>query len=70
MDRTEKVIYEMLTEGTGTHVLDSGGAAGRHWQHNQKRTLDDFRNEPEAFLMGDRFLLESDPNTPRYDYYP
>lgn len=70
MDRTEKVIYEMLTEGTGTHVLDSGGAAGRHWQHNQKRTLDDFRNEPEAFLMWDRFLLESDPNTPRYDYYP
>ena len=47
----EKVIFEMLTESTGTHMLDSGGAAGRHWQHNQKRTIDDFRNAPEAFLI-------------------
>lgn len=47
----EKVIFEMLTESTGTHFLDSGGGSGRHWQHNQKRTLEDFRNEPEAFLI-------------------
>ena len=51
MDRTEKVIYEMLTEGTGTHMLDSGGSTGRHWQRNEKKTIEDFRNEPEAVLI-------------------
>jgi hypothetical protein len=47
----QKVIFEMLTESTGTHMLDSGGGSGRHWQHNQKLTIDDFRNEPEAVLV-------------------
>ena len=46
MDKTtEQVIYEMLTESTGTHFLDSGGATGRHWQQNQKRTLEDFKKD-------------------------
>ena len=43
--RTEQVIYEMLTENTGRHILDSGGDSGRAWQRNQALTLDDFRNE-------------------------
>lgn len=47
----EQVIFEMLTEGTGTHMLDSGGEYGRNWQRNQKRTIEDFRNEPEAVLI-------------------
>ena len=47
----EKVIFEMLTESTGTHFLDSGGGSGRHWQHNQKRTIVDFQNEPDASLI-------------------
>ena len=42
---TEQVIYEMLTESTGTHFLDSGGAAGRHWQCNQFKTLEDFKKD-------------------------
>jgi hypothetical protein len=46
-DQTSKVIYEMLTENTGKHFLDSGGEDGRHWQHNQKRSFKDFKNEPE-----------------------
>jgi len=41
----EKIIYEMLTESTGEHFLDSGGAYGRHWQRNQKKSLNDFKNE-------------------------
>ena len=46
MDKTtEQAIYEMLTESTGTHILDSGGATGRHWQQNQKRTLEDFKKD-------------------------
>jgi hypothetical protein len=46
----EKLIYEKLTENTGKHFLDSGGYYGRHWQRNQKKTLDDFRNEEEQFF--------------------
>ena len=48
--RTEQVIYEMLTENTGRHMLDSGGESGRAWQRNQALTLDDFRNEPRVTL--------------------
>ena len=33
---TEKVIIEMLTESTGRHPMDSGGAYGRHWEENRK----------------------------------
>ena len=43
---TEKTIYKMLTENTGVHMCDSGGDNGRHWQRNQKKTLEDFRSEP------------------------
>ncbi len=34
-DATE-VIHSQLTENTGTHFLDSGGAYGRHWEENQE----------------------------------
>jgi len=37
----ERAIHEMLTESTGTNILDSGGASGRHWQQN--RAIQDFR---------------------------
>lgn len=46
----EEKIYAMLTTSTGRHMLDSGGAYGRHWEVNQKRTIEDFINEPEATL--------------------
>jgi len=41
----EQVIYNMLTESTGTHMLDSGGGSNRHWQRNQLKSIDDFKNE-------------------------
>ena len=46
MNETKKAIYEMLTESTGTHFLDSGGDDDRNWQRNQKKTLSDFESEP------------------------
>jgi hypothetical protein len=49
---TEEVIYGMLTENTGKHMLDSGGSDGRMWQRNAMKTLEDFRAEPEAWLDG------------------
>src|SRR5690606_23393942 len=44
---TEEVLASMLKENTGTHMLDSGGAYGRHWQRNQGR---DFEAEKETEL--------------------
>lgn len=44
---TKQIIYNMLTENTGTHMLDSGGAYGRNWERNEVKTLTDFENEPE-----------------------
>lgn len=34
-NETAVVVAEMMTENTGTHMLDSGGASGRAWQRNQ-----------------------------------
>jgi len=42
MANTKEIIAEMLTENCGTHMLDSGGAYGRHFQRNQGR---DFESE-------------------------
>ena len=46
----EKLIYEMLTENTGTHICDSGGQSSRMWQRNQKKSLEDFRNEDRCTM--------------------
>jgi len=48
--KTEQVIFDMLTENTGVHMMDSGGDDGRMWQRNAKKTLDDFRSEPFATI--------------------
>jgi len=40
----------MLTESTGTAIADSGGDDGRHWQRNQKKTIQDFIDAPECSL--------------------
>lgn len=50
MDKTKKLIYEMLTECTGKHMCDSGFDNGRHWQRNQNKTIEDFENEPEEHI--------------------
>ena len=47
MTKTAQVLKAMLTENTGTHMLDSGGAYGRSWQQNQGR---DFDTEPAATI--------------------
>ena len=42
---TQKLVYKMLTENTGTHMCDSGFANGRHWQSNQQKSIEDFNSE-------------------------
>ena len=41
MTETESVLYDMLVEDCGTHMMDSGGDGGRSWQQN--RHVKDFR---------------------------
>ena len=53
MKLTKQLIYEMLTENTGKHFLDSGGTDGRMWQRNQKKTIEDFENEEEELYQLD-----------------
>jgi len=48
--KIQTLIYSMLTESTGSALCDSGGDSGRHWQRNQKKTIQDFINEPECTL--------------------
>src|SRR5690348_6421440 len=45
---TEKQIVNMLIENTGSHMLDSGGIYGRHWQTN--RMVKDFRDSPRMII--------------------
>jgi hypothetical protein len=45
---TERKIADMLQESTGTNILDSGGAYGRHWQQNRK--IKDFRKNPNPIV--------------------
>lgn len=53
--RTKELIFSMLTENTGTHMLDSGGAYGRNWERNQSKTIEDFENEPEEIYTWDGY---------------
>lgn len=45
-NKTAEVVYQMMTENTGIHMMDSGGGSGRMWQRNQMKSLEDFTNEP------------------------
>lgn len=47
----EQLVFSMITENTGTNMLDSGGASGRAWQRNQGLTIEHFQNEPAATLQ-------------------
>lgn len=53
----KKIIYKMLVENTGKALCDSGGAYGRHWQENQKKTMKDFENEPDVKWDGEYYII-------------
>ncbi len=69
MTPTQKKIISQLTENTGRHMLDSGGAYGRNWEHNQGRQFD---NEPTAkldlYYSEDRKTLEVSPTINLYHW--
>lgn len=47
-DPTNVMIASMLTENTGSSILDSGSAYGRNHERQAGKTVADFRAEPEA----------------------
>jgi hypothetical protein len=44
----EQTVYGMFQEGTGAALCDSGGAYGRHWEHNKGKPIEAFQSEPEV----------------------
>jgi len=46
----DEVIVSMMTENTGSHFLDSGGAYGRNWQRNEGKTVEYFKSQNAATL--------------------
>ena len=65
LTKTQKIIYKMLIENTGCHIMDSGGDYGRAWQQNRKK---DITQEPKINDDGIKSLyhflvdhLEFDP---------
>lgn len=58
MNDTQKLVFSMLMEKTGIHMMDSGGGEGRHWQRNAKR---DITKDDEVWLdIPDRPCQSSD----------
>lgn len=47
---TRSVLAEMLVENTGAHLLDSGGAYGRHHERNRGKTEADFEASPSVLF--------------------
>lgn len=47
---TARVLADMLTENTGRHFLDSGGAYGRNWERNAGRDVEVFLDAPRVTL--------------------
>lgn len=46
MDITEAKIVEQLTENTGRHICDSGGAYGRHFERNAGKSFAELAKDP------------------------
>ena len=69
---TADILQEMLTESTGVHFLDSGGAQGRHWQRNKGV---DFSKAPHSSIdvwmyqtQGKPLSLDICPTISVYDF--
>lgn len=48
--KLDEVIYAMLTENTGSNIVDSGGAYGRMYDRNRKKAIEDFKSAPDCTL--------------------
>ena len=61
--KNQKAIYNLLTTSTGSNMLDSWGAYGRHWERNQKRTIQDFIRDPQVYIELTHYLYDGEEET-------
>ncbi len=59
MTKTDEILAGMLTENTGSHFLDSGGAYGRAWEKNQGKEVETFLAEPKVSTSGQMFTIST-----------
>ena len=58
--KVQELVYSMITENTGKHFADSGDAYGRHWERNQKKSIEDFINEKsETYAFDGSYLYRT-----------
>lgn len=63
-----KTIFQMMIENTGSHLLDSGGAYGRHWEKNQDKTLEYFQKQPDVITNIDSYTNSDGKKVFSYEY--
>jgi len=61
--KNQKAIYNLLTTSTGSALCDSWGAYGRHWERNQKRTIQDFIRDPQVYIELTHYLYDGEKPT-------
>lgn len=61
--KNQKAIYKLLTTSTWSALCDSGGAYGRHWERNQKKSIQDFIREPEIYTELTTYQYDKDQPT-------
>lgn len=61
--QNQKAIYKLLTTSTGSALWDSWGAYWRHWERNQKRTIQDFIMDPEVYIELTEYVYDGDQPT-------
>lgn len=61
--KNQKAIYNLLTTSTGSALCDSWGAYGRHWERNQKRTIQDFIRDPQVYIELTHYLYDGEAET-------
>lgn len=47
---TAQALHSQWLEPTGRHMLDSGGAYGRHWERNQGKPVEAWTEAPEVIF--------------------
>lgn len=67
--KNQKAIYKLLTTSTWSALCDSGGAYGRHWERNQKKTILDFINEQPVSIGITEYKYEGDKPTEKFTRY-
>ena len=72
--KLKNLVAKMMCENTGAHMLDSGGAYGRHHERNKAMTVKDWDKTPEAQLevyvraVGEKIVVDLSAQTNVYHF--